>query len=121
MRPVRHDFRFPRGGVLFLGVRLHGRDPCTHEVRRLPLPSVTIEWTIDWPDSEAETRTPFSAEPLVIDRRTGFVTFPIVAARVAELATAARPVATRIRLLMPDGTPIPFLVGTIAQECPDAC
>jgi len=117
MTPVRHAFRFPRGGVPFLGVRLHGRDPRTQEVRRLPIPGVTIAWTIEWPDSEAETRTQDSPEPLVIDRRSGFVLFPVSPARVEELETAARPVATRIRLVMPDGTPIPFLVGTIALEC----
>lgn len=117
MRPVRHDFRFPRGGVPVLGVRLHGRDPRTHEVRRLPVPGVTIAWTIDWPDAEAETRTPDSAEPLRLDRRTGFVLFPLAPDRIAALAAAARPVPTRIRLLMPDGTPVPVLAGTIAPEC----
>lgn len=117
MRPAHHDFRFPRGGVPFLGVRLHGRDPRTQEVRRLPIPGDTIEWTIEWPDSEAETRTQFSDAPLTIDPRSGFVMFPLAAARVEEIEAAGRPVPTRICLLMPDGTRVPFLAGAISLEC----
>jgi hypothetical protein len=117
MSVARADFRMPRGGVPFLAVRLHGRDPRTQEVRRLPIPGVTIEWAIDWPDEEPEVRTQFSGAPLKIDPRSGFVMFPIERARVEALQVAARPVDTRIRLLMADGTPVPFLTGTISLEC----
>lgn len=117
MSPARYDFRIPREGVPFLAVRLHGRDPRTHEVRRLPIPGVTIEWTIDWPDQEPEMRTQFSDAPLRIDPRTGFVMFQISKEHVEALQIAERPVSTRIRMLMADGTPVPFLVGTISLEC----
>ncbi len=117
MRPVRHAFRFPRGGVPILAVRLHGRDPRTLEVRRLPIPGVALEWTLEWPDFGAETRPPDSDPPLEVDRRTGFVTFPVQAERAAALEIADRPVPTRIRLILPDGTPVPVLVGTIAPDC----
>lgn len=116
MKPVAYDFRFPRGGRPFLAVRLTGRDPRTGETRRLPVPGVTIEWAVDWP-TEPEVRTQFSAPNLLmVDRRTGFVVFPISDERVEELEGQPGPVSTRIRILMPDGTPVPYLTGTIAME-----
>lgn len=117
MRPAPYNFRFPRGGAAYLGVILHGRDPRTGEVSRLPIPGVTIEWTIAWPTGD-EVRTQFAAPShlLTIDPRSGVIGFPISAERAEELEGAVQPIATRIRLLMPDGVPVPFLVGTIALE-----
>ena len=117
MRPASYDFRFPRGGAAYLGVILHGRDPRTGEVRRLPIPGVTVEWTIEWPTGE-EVRTQFAAPDhlLMIDQRTGVHAFPVSAERAEELEGAVQPIATRIRMLMPDGAPVPFLTGTIALE-----
>ncbi len=117
MRPAPYDFRFHRGGTAYLGVILHGRDPRTGEVRRLPVPGVTIEWTVEWPTGQ-EVRTQFDAPDrlLSIDPRSGVISFPVSAARVEELEGAVQPIATRIRLLMPDGAPVPFLTGTVALE-----
>ncbi|MCJ2050051.1 hypothetical protein [Methylobacterium sp. J-070] len=53
---------------------------------------------------------------LTIDPRTGFLLFPLSRAGAAELEAAAAPIATRIRALMPDGSPVPYLAGTIALE-----
>lgn len=116
MRPVTYTFRLPRTGTPVLGIVLHGRDPRTGQVARLPVPGVTVAWTVDWP-SGSETRTPFSVpDPLTVDRRTGAILFPISAAHADDLAGSVRPIATGIRLLMPDGFAVPVLNGSIVVE-----
>lgn len=117
MRPARYDFRFPRGSTPFLCLILHGRDPRTGEVSRLPIPGVTVEWTVEWPTGE-EVRTQFAAPDhlLTVDQRTGAIGFPVSAARAEELEGAVEPIETRIRIIMSDGSAYPFLTGTIAME-----
>lgn len=117
MRPAAYAFRFPRDGTVSVALILHGRDPRTGEVRRLPIPGITIEWTVAWPGG-AETRTlPGAGEAaLSLDARTGVIGFPLSAERRRALQDAAQPIATRLRVLMPDGSPVPFLTGTLALE-----
>jgi hypothetical protein len=116
MKPVAYRFRFPRGGTPSLGVILHGRDPRTREIRRLPLPDIAVEWTVDWPSGQAVKTQNDVADPLVVDARSGAIFYPISTDHAADLGTALAPIPTRIRIIMPDGYSYPVLTGDIAME-----
>lgn len=112
MRPRRYPFRFPAGATPSLGVILHGRDPRTGQVARLPISGVTVQWQITWPDG-AETLT--SASGLRVDPRTGATFYPLTDDRMVQIR-AGQPISYSISLVMSDGFVYPFLVGDIGVE-----
>lgn len=115
MRPATYNFTLTRGGTPFLGVRLHGRDPRTQQVARLPVPGVVVEWSIAWAGSP-EAKTTADGGGLAIDPRTGVITYPLSEANVAALNAASAPIPHSIRIVMSDGFFYPFLVGGISLE-----
>lgn len=116
MTPGSYDFRIPRGATPFLAVRLTGRDPVSGQIARLPVPGLTIEWTVEWPSGSETKASTDMAQGLTVDRRTGMIIYPISAAHAGELAAAPAPIALRIRYVASDGYVCPLLTGTVELE-----
>ncbi|EIZ83699.1 hypothetical protein WYO_3712 [Methylobacterium sp. GXF4] len=115
MKPAYFDFRTPVGGTPRMSVVLHGRDPRTKAVARLPLPGTTIEWLVEWPDGAAALD---QTSGLLVDGRTGAFTYPMTDERVAAIEGAPGPIPYRVRVKLSDGSAYPFLTGTVGLGDP---